>query len=433
MALVIVEYKDLCSGADLTEQVTEAYGPGGLGVIAVRGVPNFVDEYRSVLSQAHGLAHLSEEAKAELEDEKSLYNAGWSFGKEKLGDTPDTSKGSFYFNPLNDTPGTVLTDEQNDKWPFFLPPNRWPASLPDLKPACQKLGTTVHAVTGLLAKQVDALAAKKLTTYPRDECGLLGETMGSTIKCKGRLLYYFPIKEKRQKGKEDGWIGWHNDSGFLTALTPDMYLDESGNEIECPDPGAGLWVVDRDGGTIKVDVPKDCLAIQCGECLQVITGGLLTATPHCVRPCRVDYPVARTSCPFFIDTQPEFPLFMPAGCTRTQVVDAAVDTGKVPPLESRWEDDGQSFVEFLGSTFRRYYEHATKGKTREAAPATTPKKPAKKPAMKSAKKSAKKPAMNSTKKPAKSTTVKTTIAKTTSAKASAKSTAKASTTKKTTK
>ena len=101
-----------------------------------------------------------------------------------------------------------------------------------------------------------------------------------------------------------------------------MYLDKDGNEIECPDPGAGLWVVDRSGGNIKVEVPKDCLAIQCGECLQVITGGLLTATPHCVRPALVDYPVARTSCPFFIDTQPEFPLFMPTGATRSEVTES---------------------------------------------------------------------------------------------------------------
>jgi len=318
----------------------------------------------------------------------------------------DTSKGSFYFNPLHDTPGTVppFTAEQAEKYPFFLPPNRWPASLPDLKPACQKLGRTVHAVTGLLAKQVDALAAKKLTNYPHPECGLLGETMSSTIKCKGRLLYYFPVG-KRQSGKEDGWIGWHNDSGFLTALTPDMYLDASGKEIECPDPGAGLWVVDRNGGTIKVDVPKDCLAIQCGECLQVITGGLLTATPHCVRPARADYPVARTSCPFFIDTQPEFPLRMPAGCTRSLVVDAAVDTGKVPPLASRWTDDGQTFVDFLGTSFRRYYEHATKpatvsSTTSKKTPTATTKKPAKKTTAKTIAKTI-----------TKTTTTKTTTAK----------------------
>ena len=45
-----------------------------------------------------------------------------------------------------------------------------------------------------------------------------------------------------------------------------------------------------------------------------------------------------------------------------QVVNAAVDTGKVPPLASRWTEDGQTFVDFLGTTFQRYYEHAVGGK-----------------------------------------------------------------------
>lgn len=33
----------------------------------------------------------------------------------------------------------------------------------------------------------------------------------------------------------------------------------------------------------RVRIPSDHLAIQCGECLQIVTGGLLVATPHCVR------------------------------------------------------------------------------------------------------------------------------------------------------
>lgn len=49
---------------------------------------------------AHKLAHLPEERKKLLEHEPSMWNAGWSHGKEKLGDIPDISKGSFYANPL---------------------------------------------------------------------------------------------------------------------------------------------------------------------------------------------------------------------------------------------------------------------------------------------------------------------------------------------
>lgn len=63
-----------------------------------------------------------------------MYNAGWSMGKEKIGDEPDTSKGSFYANPLYDTPGT---DEDKKEFPWALPDNIWPKeSLPGLLHVC---------------------------------------------------------------------------------------------------------------------------------------------------------------------------------------------------------------------------------------------------------------------------------------------------------
>eukprot|EP00957_Ditylum_brightwellii_P065271 4950814-Ditylum_brightwellii.AAC.1 len=56
--------------------------------------------------------------------------------------------------------------------------------------------------------------------------------MKQTEKAKGRLLYYFPldngeVKDDVNNAKDDAdiaeysWIGWHNDSGFLTALAGD--------------------------------------------------------------------------------------------------------------------------------------------------------------------------------------------------------------------
>merc|ERR1719432_612352 len=100
----------------------------------------------------------------------------------------------------------------------------------------------------------------------------MGKALADTEKCKGRLLYYFPPKAaspaaaKEKAVPEDGWIGWHNDSGFLTALTPDLYVDDAtGEVVENPDPtGAGLWVVDRDGGSVRVQIPRDCMAVQVG-------------------------------------------------------------------------------------------------------------------------------------------------------------------------
>jgi hypothetical protein len=62
-----------------------------------------------------------------------------------------------------------------------------------------------------------------------------------------------------------------------------MFVDDSsGAEIDNPDPNGGLYIVSRSSRgreiPVKVNIPKDELAIQCGECLQIVTGGLLVAT-----------------------------------------------------------------------------------------------------------------------------------------------------------
>jgi isopenicillin N synthase-like dioxygenase len=193
---------------------------------------------------------------------------------------------------------------------------------------------------------------------------LISKAMETTEKAKGRLLYYFPLPDDvLASGAADSWIGWHNDSGFLTALAGDMYVnDETGEQIENPDPNAGLYVVDREGESVKVDIPADCMAVQLGECCQIVTGGLLNATPHCVRGAvpkeGSGVKVSRISHPCFIDTAPHFPLRAPAGVTREQVCGGG--DSKVPPLETRWLEDGQTFGDFLKTTFEQYYAHTKK-------------------------------------------------------------------------
>jgi len=284
-----------------------------------------------------------------------MYNVGWSHGKEKLGDVPDFAKGSYYCNPVFEEAGSK---EERTKYPFFYPKNIWPSKdLPALEPAFKNLGKVMYEAVVLLAKQVDNLTSARIPTYPKD---LLYNSMKNTKKIKGRLLYYFPSDKWVS---EDSWIGWHNDSGFLTALTSDMYFnDQTGEVIENPDPKGGLYFVNRSGGSVRVHIPPDHLAVQCGECLQIITGGLLVATPHCVRASASPpgVKVGRGTFPVFIDTDAEFPLSAPSGVSREKVFDNTI-VSKVPPLENRWLRDGVPFVEFLGDTFRQYYEWTKAG------------------------------------------------------------------------
>ena len=94
-SLIVINYEDVCDeNFDLSAEIEQAYGPGGLGALAIRGIPGFVEKKATFLPLAHTLGNLPEERLQKLEDEKSLYNAGWSRGREKLGDKPDTAKGS---------------------------------------------------------------------------------------------------------------------------------------------------------------------------------------------------------------------------------------------------------------------------------------------------------------------------------------------------
>ena len=75
------------------------------------------------------------------------------------------------------------------------------------------------------------------------------------------------------------------------------------NEVPCPDSNAGLYIKSYGGKTVKVlyfnltkeeslkkiknkikiGIPPDCLGFQMGEVMQVVSGGELRATEHCVR------------------------------------------------------------------------------------------------------------------------------------------------------
>lgn len=121
---------------------------------------------------------------------------------------------------------------------------------------------------------------------------------------KARLLHYFPPPPSAAgtvEGEEDldSWCGTHIDHGCLTGLTSAMYVDEGAQALDiskngvdlqelgaAPDPDAGLYIKDRHGGIVKVGIPRDCLAFQTGETLEVITKGRFKAVPHFVRGCR---------------------------------------------------------------------------------------------------------------------------------------------------
>ena len=429
--VVIIDYEDLLSDPEepsskvkLYPLLTRAFGsktygnsnsvsepspphPPPLGLIAIRNIPTFVSKKQKLFQKIFNLATLPQDyLEGNLTDAKSLYNAGWSHGKEKLGRnaTPDLSKASFYFNPITDVPGT---EEERDLYPASYPCNIWPdeSVTPGFEDCAKSLGCLMKDVVVLLARHIDVFVSDVIENSDESKRKLvkIGAEMEKTEKVKGRILYYFPLDIENGSAeekctnkttntitkKEDSWIGWHNDSGFLTALAGDAYIDHTTGKIldkKYVDPSAGLHVMDRNGTVVKVDIPEDCMGIQIGECLQIVTGGAVVATPHCVRGAdpyykytdiedennlKVKNNVARISFPCFIDTIPSFPLSVPGGCKREDVIKSTVRSARsvddtsssysiVPPLEDRWVKDGMEFGVFLQKTFAMYYDWSLK-------------------------------------------------------------------------
>ena len=130
---------------------------------------------------------------------------------------------------------------------------------------------------------------------------------------------------------------------------------KTGQIVECSDEDAGLYVATKDGRQLHVKIPADCLAVQMGECTQIVTGGSVSATPHCVRGAKVAG-IARCSLACFVDTPPFFSLTLPENSTREDVLNAAVSSDKVPPLAARWTEEKMTFGDFLTRTFQLYYD-----------------------------------------------------------------------------
>mgnify|MGYP005847569377 CR=1 FL=1 len=302
----------------LMEQIKNAYGSDGLGILAVSGVPDMTDLRQILLPLAAKIPKLPQEELQGLEKEEFSYAVGWSHGKEKFEGVPDLSKGSFYANPLvNDLVQAMLErQKQRSKknnsdeafkeelgrlvreHPAFFAPNVFPKSIPELEGAISNMGQCIASVGRLVARVCQAYCKNQGVHVE------LEKILSESLNCKARLLHYFdtakdkdttastdaddkPFDEKKEDEQKDErwWCGWHNDHGSLTGLVPAMYLGEDGKKqaSQSPDPLAGLYIQSRSGEMVQVKLPSDCLGFQIGETFQILSGGLLQATPHAVK------------------------------------------------------------------------------------------------------------------------------------------------------
>ncbi|KAL4884535.1 hypothetical protein BJY04DRAFT_182746 [Aspergillus karnatakaensis] len=307
---VTVSLQELLDGSVSSETLTEAFGPSSLGIIVVKDLPEKFQHLRAqVLSNASYLAALSEDELESLTSPTAKYLTGWSCGKETLRSGHfDTLKGSYYVNCAfyQDPSLQSAPTSEYPNFPEYTAPNVWPdvGKLPTFRSGVEELCTLIIDTAVLVARACDRFAEDNVEGY---RGGYLERVVRGSLTTKARLLHYFPTKdEEKEKGKEeeegdDDWCATHLDHGCLTGLTSAMFIDEEANppasslasgaplpELPTsPDPKAGLYIQSRTGEVVKVNIPRDCLAFQTGEALQLITRGKFRAVPHFVKGAKV--------------------------------------------------------------------------------------------------------------------------------------------------
>ncbi|KAK3810887.1 MAG: hypothetical protein J3Q66DRAFT_56959 [Benniella sp.] len=343
--VVVVDYQDLISGKDVSAQIEEAFGSHDhcLGLLLVSNLPSeYLGLRERLLKLASTFAALPEETKDKTVHAASRYSFGWSCGKEIMNGKPDVSKGSYYANPLMDEPES--SQVLQEQFPEYCHPNVWPREdLPELEEAFKELGQFIVGIGKEVAKKCDAFVYSKIPEFYSPTH--LQDVIRTSKTTKARLLHYFPqtaAVEGESKDDMDTWCGWHLDHGSLTGLTSAMYIDESKEglqEVSCPDPEAGLYIRNRGQQVIKASIPRDHLAFQTGEALQLATRDQLAATPHCVRGATAPGDDPRRYATLARNT---FAVFMQ------------------PSLETIVTEDGRNFGEWTKEVLDRYYDKEEK-------------------------------------------------------------------------
>ena len=115
--------------------------------------------------------------------------------------------------------------------------------------------------------------------------------------------------------------------------------------MPCPDAAAGLYIRARDGEVVRAAFKPDALAFQMGQATQIHSGGLLRATPHCVRAAggAAAAGVARNAFAVFMQPHWDAPMDAPPG-----VADAAA-------LGAPARVTAMTFGEFAQSMLESYH------------------------------------------------------------------------------
>ncbi|KAL4506983.1 hypothetical protein ABPG72_001404 [Tetrahymena utriculariae] len=338
---------------DLNERIKTAFGPEGTGICTIKNVPNYKRARQNLLHLSYQLANLPQEEKAKLDRPEIKWSRGWQESKEHFGNKTDKLKSAFIALPLREeqtnltqTQQQVLGDAASK---LYQSGNVWPdGPLPVFKPHFKLLSNIMVDTSFLLAKHIDKYVSQVMTSYKRD-------TLYNLIKSNkdhvGRLNYYKSSNEPITR--EDDWNSWHTDYSALSALTSAIYMTHDGYPVTFDDRKTGLFFKNRWGEKEHINADKDSIIFQIGESMQILSGGVLEATPYCVSRSKKsqDLGLNRATFQLYLVPPPEYKLFTPSGIDERFAYGRQID--QVPHITKRW-NQGIPFATFQQKTIQEY-------------------------------------------------------------------------------
>ncbi len=234
---------------DLSDQLGQAFERIGFATLINHGIDSCVfDQLRTLLGQ---LFSLPDDEKAALRITPENYRGFIPLGfftpnrTDRSGHAPDLYEG--YKLHWECPPDHPVAAECR-----LYGPNRWPASLPDLRGAIERYWAACDQLT---ARLLDALADRLSVARPLLRAHFAAPLTNMT------LLHYPPTTDHHVG------IHPHKDTNVITLLHPD--------------PTGGLQVRNSDGTWIEpTDPTEQALVVNVGEMLELWSGGRFRATPH---------------------------------------------------------------------------------------------------------------------------------------------------------
>ncbi|CAL5443109.1 unnamed protein product [Camellia sinensis] len=194
----------------------------------------------------------------------------------------DILKGSFYANPIFDTP---TTDESLvQRYPSYCGSNIWPdRALPELEVAFKALGKLILDVGLMVAYHCDRYARR------RERVAAEYNSRGGMKMHEDEGLEQILLRSRCHKVFIPKMVSLcHLGVGGTLIMVPSQRLTRGmfmrdAVELPCPDSAAGLYIKTRNDQIVKVVFGEDEIAYQIGETTEILSRGHLCATPHCVR------------------------------------------------------------------------------------------------------------------------------------------------------